>query len=160
MTPQEVIFAAIRNNDLATLADAINAGPGVLEARDERGSTPLILASYLGNREATKALVEAGADLNAVSGTGTALMGVCFKGYADIAAYLIDAGADVNASDPKAANGGTALIFAAMFNRAEVVELLLEKGADAGAKDGNGLTAADNARNQGLNDMAARLSQQ
>jgi hypothetical protein len=157
MTPQEAIFAAIRNNDLATLADAINTDPGVLEARDERGSTPLVLASYLGNREATKALVEAGADLNAFSATGTALMGVCFKGYDDIAAYLIDAGADVNASDPKAANGGTALIFAAMFNREDIVNLLLEKGADAGAKDGNGLTAADNARNQGLKDLAARL---
>jgi len=101
--------------------------------------------------------VEAGAELNAVSGTGTALMGVCFKGYTDIAAYLIDAGADVNASDPQAANGGTALIFAAMFNRTEVVDLLLEKGADVGAKDGNGLTAADNARNQGLKELAARL---
>lgn len=158
MTPHEAIFATIRNNDLATLTDAINTAPGVIEARDERGSTPLVLASYLGNREATKALVEAGADLNAFSATGTALMGVCFKGYTDIAAYLIDAGADVNASDPNAANGGTALIFAAMFNREDIVNLLLEKGADAGAKDGNGLTAADNARNQGLKELSLRLA--
>lgn len=158
MNHQQAIFTAIRNNDLPALATIIKAQPDVLNARDERGSSPLVLASYLGHFDATKALVEAGADLNAFSATGTALMGVCFKGYAEIAAYLIDAGADVNASDPKAANGGTALIFAAMFNKTDIVELLLEKGADAGAKDGNGLTAADNARNQGLKELSLRLS--
>jgi len=157
MSHNEAIFKAVRNNDVSAIESAISDNPSVLEARDDRGSTPLILASYLGHREATKKLVESGADLNAFAGTGTALMGVSFKGFTKLAAYLIDAGADVNASDPRAANGGTALIFAAMFNRADVVDLLLERGADAGAKDGNGLTAADNARNRGLTEIVAKL---
>lgn len=125
MTPQQAIFSAIRNNDLATLADVVNADASVLDARDERGSTPLVLAGYLNHPEAVRFLVEAGADVNTVSGTGTALMGVCFKGYADIARYLIEAGADVNIAIEKM---GTALTFANMGKHAEVVELLVAAG--------------------------------
>jgi len=125
MTPQQAIFSAIRNNDLATLADVVNADASVLDARDERGSTPLVLAGYLNHPEAVRFLVEAGAEVNTVSGTGTALMGVCFKGYADIARYLIEAGADVNIAIE---NMGTALTFANMGKHAEVVELLVAAG--------------------------------
>lgn len=149
------IFTAIRNNDLSELRRLVTDKPGLLDTRDERDSTPLVLASYLDHAEATSILVEAGADLDAQGMTGTALMGVCFKGHLEIARLLLDAGAN---PDVQHANGSTALIFAAMFNQEAIVDLLLERGADAGAKDGNGLTAAGHARNRGLNDLAERLS--
>lgn len=126
MPPQQAIFAAVRNNDSARVADLVNANPSLLDARDERGSTPLVLAGYLNHPEAVKCLVEAGADVNTVSGTGTALMGVCFKGYAEIARYLIEAGADVNIAIE---NMGTALTFANMGKHAEVIALLRASGA-------------------------------
>lgn len=127
MSSPQAFFTAIRNNDLATLTAAVKADPSVLNARDERGSTPLVLAGYLNHLEAVKLLVEAGADVNTVGGTGTALMGVCFKGYADIARYLIEAGADVNISIK---NMGTALTFANMGKHTEVVALLQASGAE------------------------------
>ncbi|TXF91275.1 ankyrin repeat domain-containing protein [Neolewinella aurantiaca] len=126
MSPQQTIFTAVRNNDPAAITAAVSADSSVLDARDERGSTPLVLAGYLNHPESVKALVEAGADVNTVSGTGTALMGVCFKGYPDIARYLIEAGADVNISIERM---GTALTFANMGKHTDVIELLKANGA-------------------------------
>lgn len=149
------IFQAIRDNDLSAIHQLLERDPTIHRARDERGSTPLLLASYLGHQDATKVLVEAGADLDVCGATGTALMGVCFKGYEEIARYLLDAGADANV---RHANGATALIFAAMFNKESIVELLLNRGADAGAKDATGLTAAMHAKKQGFGALAERIS--
>jgi ankyrin repeat protein len=126
MSTVQTIFAAIRNNDLVAVSTAVKADPSVLDARDERGSTPLVLAGYLNHPEAVKLLVESGADVNTVGSTGTALMGVCFKGYADIARFLIEAGADVNVSIESM---GTALTFANMGQHTEVVKLLEAAGA-------------------------------
>lgn len=123
MTTHQAIFAAIRNNDSATLTEVINADPTALNARDERGSTPLVLAGYLNHPEAVKMLVEAGADVNTVSGTGTALMGVAFKGYADIVRYLLSAGAD---KDIAIEGMGNALTFAEMGGHTEVAAMLRE----------------------------------
>ena len=55
------------------------------------------------------------------------------------------------------ANGATALVFATMFNRTEIVELLLAGGADPTIRDGQGLTAADHAAQQGFAELAQRL---
>lgn len=156
MSPNEEIFHLIRNSDPESLRSLIVANPGVKAARDQRGSTPLVLATYLGNLPATRILVEAGMDVNAVDAMGnTPLMGVCFKGYVEIAGYLIEQGADVNT---RAGNGATPLHFAAMFNQSAMVDLLLAKGADAGAKDVKGLTAAAAARNQGFGELADRMA--
>jgi hypothetical protein len=154
ISPYEAIFTLIREEKTEELAKLIATVPAVVGAKDARGSSPLLLATYLNNMSATRLLVEAGADLNLDAGTGTPLMGVCFKGYPEIAKYLVDAGADVNAVNPKA---GTALSFAAMFNRSDIVEMLLARGADPSIKDGKGLTAADHATRQGFTEMAARV---
>ncbi len=154
-TPASALFSAIRANDLIKTKTLLETDPGLLQARDERGTSPLILASYSGLLPMTKLLVEAGAEIDASGATGTALMGVCFKGHADIARYLISVGADLEASLP---NGSTALHFAAMFNQADIVELLVAAGADAGAKDVEGQTAADHARKRGFTTLAERIS--
>jgi ankyrin repeat protein len=153
-TSASALFLAIRENKLMEAKALIEANQDLLKSRDDRGTSPLILASYSGLLPMTKLLVEAGADINASGMTGTALMGVCFKGHADIARYLISAGADLEASLP---NGNTALHFAAMFNQAEIVELLIAAGADAGAKDVDGHTAADHATMRGFTALAERL---
>jgi len=150
------IFDAIRNHDLTALHEIIAAEPASLQQTDERGSTPLLLASYLGQEDTTRALVEAGADLDVCGPTGTALMGVSFKGYPDLARYLLGAGADPEVRHPMA--GATAIIFAAMFDRADLVDILLEYGADPTVKDAGGLTAADHAKQKGFTALAQKLS--
>lgn len=64
-------------------------------------------------------------------------MGVCFKGYYDLAKLLVENGANVNV---KNSMGGTALIYAATFNKLEIAQLLLENGADKSVKDNRGGT--------------------
>ena len=76
-----------------------------------------------------KALVQAGADVDATTSVGTtALMLSAAAGNTDAMAALLDAGADVNAKE--AERGHTALMFAAAANRLPAVTLLLARRAD------------------------------
>lgn len=50
------------------------------------------------------------------------------------------------------------LIAATAAGHAETVRLLLEHGADVGVRDGEGRTAADIAREEGLVDVLAELA--
>ena len=149
------LFEAIRANDAAALKRILQETPGALRERDERGNPPLVLATYLNHAAASKALVEAGADLDAQGMAGTALMGVSFRGYPELTTYLLEAGAD---PDVQHENGSTALIFAAMFNKEDIVDILLRHGARTTIKDNNGLTAADHARSKGFAELAAKLA--
>ena len=81
-------------------------------------------------------------------------MGVCFKGYNEIAKLLLDNGANVNVTN---FNGATALIFAATFGRMEIAKMLLEHGADKTLQDDRGHTAADHAKMQGIREMVELL---
>ncbi|QIG78390.1 ankyrin repeat domain-containing protein [Stakelama tenebrarum] len=149
-------FDAATLGDADTIAALLRAGADI-EARDERGYTALILASYNGHEAATHTLVSAGARLDGGDGEGgnTALMGVAFKGHVEIARLLIDAGADVNARN---ADGQTALMTAAMFDRKEIVDLLLRQGADPTIEDGAGNSAMSLAAMQGNIAMAERMA--
>lgn len=148
-------FGQIREGDLEGVRQSLMAHPGLLQTRDPRGSTPLILAAYYNHLDLVSLLLEQGAPVNETDGSGnTALMGVCFKGYADMARLLIGAGADVNARNGM---GGTCLIFSVTFNRPEIARLLLEAGADASARDTQGKTALDHARDQDLTELIPLL---
>ena len=83
-------------------------------------------------------------------------MGVCFKGYTDIAQKLIDAGANVS---QKNAMGATCLIYAVTFNRKDIAEMLLKHGADASVKDARGNTAMDLVKEQGNTELEELLKQ-
>lgn len=96
-----------------------------LERRDHNGATSLMnaLADY--KSEEAKALIRAGANVNARDRIGYTPLHLCSG--AELAKMLIEAGADVNA---RADDGATPLIAAASDNRREVVRVLLEAGAD------------------------------
>ena len=152
------LFDLIREGKLDEVKQRVAADPNVLAARDPRGFPPLVLATYNEQYETAKYLLEAGADVNAPdAGGNTALMGVCFKGYPNIATLLLDHGADVN---QQSVNGATALIYTAMFGQAEIAKLLLEHGADRTIRDARGHTAADHVRMQGTPGMEGLLSEQ
>jgi ankyrin repeat protein len=86
----------------------------------------------------------------------TALMGVCFRGYKEIAAMLLDAGVDI---DQRNHQGATALTFAATFGHLEIAEMLLKHGADITARDVRGKSPLDHAAIQENWDMVALIEQ-
>ncbi|TVZ15862.1 hypothetical protein JM81_2114 [Maribacter sp. MAR_2009_72] len=144
----EFFFKAIREGNYNEVKAMLDKNAVLVNSKDSRGSTPLILATYYDETEIARLLLEKGAKIDAVDASGnTALMGVCFKGFTDIAKLLIDKGAALNERN---AMGATCLIYAAQFNRLEIAKLLIANGADKSIKDNRGNSALDHAKTQGL----------
>ena len=79
---KDQFFDSIRLANLNEVRTALQMSPELLHAKDSRGSTPLILASYYNHLDLVKLLLAHGADVNEKdSSQNTALMGVCFKVY-------------------------------------------------------------------------------
>lgn len=73
------LFDAIRNGDLEMVQAIITAHPELVNIKDQRGSTPLLLATYYGNQDISEAILKHKPDLNAKDSSGnTALMGGVF----------------------------------------------------------------------------------
>ena len=84
-------FNVIRNGDLSKVEALIAMAPELINSKDNRGSTPLILATYYDHAHIANLLLENGAEIDTKDASGnTALMGVCFKGYTKIAEKLIE----------------------------------------------------------------------
>lgn len=144
---KDALFNAIRAEDESTVATILKKQPGLVNETDQRGSTPLLLATYYGFAGIAKVILKHKPNVDAKDGSGnTPLMGVCFKGYPEIAKLLIAHGADVNVVN---FNNATALIYAATFAQATIAKILLEEGADREHKDERGNTAFDHAKMQG-----------
>ena len=98
---------------------------------------PMVMApSTIGMKvETYRILVEAGADLNTVSGGGTRALAEC-AGMGDLpgVSYLLSAGAKADLGGLPACNGLT-LHMAVSSDKIEVVKLLLDAGADINLED-------------------------
>ena len=91
-----------------------------------------------GHLNVARALIEAGADVNAKDNEGLTPLYMCaLGGHLEVARALIEAGADVNA---KKDNGVTPLHMCAYTGHLEVSRALIEKGADVNAKEDDGVT--------------------
>lgn len=151
---QELLFDAARLGR-TDLIQPLLAGGADVNARDPRGFTPLILASYNGHFDTTEALIAAKADpcLPDRDQGNTAQMGVAFKGFDAIAARLLKAGCDVNARNHA---GQTALMMAALFGRTAQIGMMISAGADPALQDSAGRSAKAVAQAQG-NEAVAHL---
>lgn len=99
------VISLAANGKLEDIREAINAGADV-NAKDNKGATALIRASWEGNLELAELLLKHGADVNARNDDGcTALMFAAFDGHPKIAEVLIAYGANKNLRDK---NGSTA----------------------------------------------------
>ena len=118
------------------------------------GFTPLHLAVFGGQEAAARALIEAGADVNALSRGAFAVVPplgtAAFVRSLPLARLLLDAGADVNG---RGEGGFTALHAAAQNGDEPLARLLLERGADPGATTGDGRRPADIATSDGMRAM-------
>ena len=110
-------------------------------ARDKSGNTALHFAVSNGHFEATRMLLERGADVNSQNDKGLtplqrASRGM-WKGYLDIIRLLLDHGAKLTARDN---SGNTALHFAVSGGPPRTAHMLLERGADVNSQNNKGLT--------------------
>ena len=113
----------------------------------------LIHSARIGNLAAVQEILAAGADVNADSPDGTALMAATLGGHWAVVKLLLEAGAEVNAGDT---SGNSALMEASLAGHARIVQLLLGEGAEINAANsGRGHRAAQSRpmgtyRNRGL----------
>ena len=116
-----------RKGDAEGLGALLKGGQAV-DARDAKGNTLLMLASYHGRAEVVKLLLKSGATVDLRNDKGqTPLGGVAFKGYVEIATLLLDAGAD-----PVADQGGsTPADFATLAGKSEILALLQSRRDNA-----------------------------
>jgi len=130
----------------------LGASPGDIPS----GRTPVADGAKVGDREAVRALLQEGADVNAAQGDGmTALHWAALSGDLDLAKMLLYAGANVKASTRLGAF--TPLALASKSGHGSMVSTLLEAGANPNDATTNGTTALMLASASGSVDAVAAL---
>lgn len=127
LAAQVDIFELARRGSLKDFKLAVRNNPELINAQDQRGSTPLVLACYYNNESVVSFLIDKVNNIDGTTKDGSPLMAAAVKGYNSIAKALLAAGADPNTED---ANQTTALHYAVMFKNYDLSVMLLESGAD------------------------------
>lgn len=110
-----------------------------VNAKDFKGMTPLIAASYFGHYEVAKLLIKNGADIGIKDSNGeTALHKAAEYGRLKICKLLIKKGAKI---DLKNHDGDTPLMKAAENAKLDICKLLISKGANIKEYNKQGWTA-------------------
>jgi ankyrin repeat protein len=125
----ERILEASGSGEVNRVARLLEQDPGLLDARDGDGKTPLHLAVQGGYATLAEVLVHAGADIEAVDAENrTPLHHAAYEGDPATVTLLLARGADVTARDIR---GRTPLLLATRWgDDLEVVERLIDAGAD------------------------------
>jgi ankyrin repeat protein len=125
---------AVKDRDGTKAMQALGDGsPGLLNARDGDGSTPLTIVIARQDAEWTPFLISRGADVN-LGGKGgdTPLIAAARVGFEDAVDWLLEGGAKVDATNRM---GETPLIVAVQQRDAQMVRQLLNAGADPDKTD-------------------------
>lgn len=134
------VFDIARKGTIQEIQNTYKKNPDLINAVDDKKSSPLILASYRGNTDVALFLADKVKDVNYNSGMGTALMAAVMSGNSAIVEKLIALKANLDLFDQ---GGKTALIYATFFNKNDLAKLLINAGADRNIKDIDSRTALD-----------------
>ena len=127
--------------------------PGLdVNAINQAGETPLMLAALKGRVDWAESLLARGALVNEPG--WNALHYAASGPSPDLVSWLLAKGAEIDALSP---NGTTALMMAAGYGPLTSVERLLKAGADPTRRNQQGMSAADFARRAGHDRLAQQL---
>lgn len=148
------LHIAIREESENAMNALLKAPATDVNAINQAGETPLMLAAIKGRLPWVKTLTERGAHVNEA---GWSPLHYAASGPNEaVVRWLIEQGADINARSP---NGTTPLMMAAGYGGLSSVEVLLAANADVRLKNDPGMTAADFARRAGQDDWGKKLDE-
>lgn len=147
-----LVLALQANNERAL--DQLISHPDIkVNLANDSGETPLMMAALKGQVGWMGKLLARGAE---VQRSGWSPLHYAASGPSVAAVQLLlDRGAALNAPSP---NGTTPLMMAARYGSEDSARLLLKQGADASLRNEQQLQAADFARAQGREQLAADLA--
>ena len=122
------LLAHIRRGNASAVAEILTANPGLTNARDDKGDSPVLVATYHGKPELVRLLLDRGARPSFFEACALGLDG-------DVRREIRDNPAAVR---QLAHDGWTPLHLAAFFGHPATVETLLDAGADVLAVSRNG----------------------
>jgi uncharacterized protein len=135
----QALFAAVAEGNLEQVKQLVAEGVN-LEERDSHQRTPLLVAAHLSNDAVAKALLEAGANPNALDVQRYDLITIAaVNNDVDMIELGLEYGA--NPSNITSPYDGTALIAAAHLGHVETVQTLIDAGAPLDHVNNLGWTA-------------------
>jgi ankyrin repeat protein len=154
------IFEASVLGKVDRIQEILKANPGRVSEHAPDGFTPVALAAFFGQPAAVKALIAAGADVNAAARNAlkvAALHAAVAGGKIEIVKAILEAGGDPNAQQQA---GFRAIHEAGTKANRALAELLIAHGADPSLPNDDGKTAIDLAREKGHVEFADWLATQ
>lgn len=154
------IFEASVLGKVDRIQEILKISPARVSEYAPDGFTPVALAAFFGQPAAVKALIAAGADVNAAAKNGlkvAALHAAVAGGKLDIVKAVLEAGADPNAQQQA---GFRAIHEAGTKANRALAELLIAHGADPSLPSDDGKNAIDLARDKGHAEFADWLATQ
>ena len=149
---QPALILALQDESLKVAKVLWDAKGIRIDAQNQAGETPLMMAALKAEGDAVAALVARGA---AVHKDGwSPLHYAATGGSATIVRLLLSRGAKLEARSP---NGSTPLMMAARYGNEEAVDALLAAGGDRTLKNDLGMDASAFAASAGREKLAARL---
>ncbi|MBX3084989.1 MAG: ankyrin repeat domain-containing protein [Anaerolineae bacterium] len=175
---EQALFDAIKQGDQATVQSLVEQDRGVMNAKDEAGLSPVLLALYFGKTAIANLMIDAGASLSLYEATAAgrlakveaiidaqperlneysldgfqALGLACFFGHLDVVTYLLSKGAIVNSASQNAMRV-MPLHSAVAGDHLAIAQALIEHGANVNAIQADDFTPLHGAAQNGNLDM-------
>lgn len=152
-TPQDLL-KSVENKDDDALSLFLSIGIPV-DSCDERGWTPLMMASFNGSQAMAELLIRSGANVHARDYAGYGPMHwAAFNGYRNVVKLLLSKHAEVNA---RSQHGWTPLLQAATRGHLDACIVLIAGGAQVNMSSNDGWTPLHKACANGHTDIVRLL---